>query len=90
MRSSVPCCSCAVLSVAVYAGYTEWAKWDGASQRADWSVLAGKELYSHINVDNNDFDATENHNLAVNASYAATVERLSAQLHALVKAQEPR
>lgn len=52
-------------------------------------MLAGKELYSHTDVDNNDFDATENSNLAVNPSHAKTVERLSAQLHALVKAQEP-
>jgi hypothetical protein len=73
----------------VYTGYTEWAKWDGASQRANWSVLAGKELYSHTDVDNNDFDVTENRNLAVDPSFATTMGRLSAQLHALVKMQEP-
>jgi hypothetical protein len=70
--------------------YTEWAKWDGAHQRADWEVLAGKELYSHgSNVDNNDFDATENVNLANEPSHASTVLQLSVQLHALVASQEP-
>ena len=77
------------LTAVIYAGYTEWAKWDGASQRADWSVLAGKELYSHTDVDNNDFDVTENRTLAIDPSFAATAGRLSSQLHALVKMQEP-
>lgn len=69
--------------------YTEWAKWDGATQRADWQVLAGKELYSHTDVDNNDFDATENRNLVHEPGRAPDVAQLSAQLHALVKGQEP-
>ena len=70
--------------------YTEWAAWDGATQRPNWSVLAGRELYDHSHADNNDFDATENVNLAEDASHASTVAQLSAQLHALVKSQEPR
>ena len=40
--------------------YTEWAAWNGATQRPNWSVLAGRELYDHSHADNNDFDATEN------------------------------
>lgn len=27
--------------------YTEWAKWDGKTQTADWTRLAGRELYDH-------------------------------------------
>ena len=34
--------------VRVCRSYTEWAQWDGATQRPNWSVLAGRELYDRI------------------------------------------
>ena len=70
--------------------YTEWAKWDGKTQRPDWSVLAGVELYDHGGDTGSTagcFDDYENSNLASQPSRKADVARLSAQLHALVASQ---
>jgi iduronate 2-sulfatase len=70
--------------------YTEWAKWDGKTQRPDWTVLAGRELYDHRGDTGSTatcFDDYENSNLARVPSHQADVQRLSAQLHALVASQ---
>ena len=87
--SSTLCLALTLPIVRVCRSYTEWAQWDGATQHPNWSVLPGRELYDHSHADNNDFDATENTNLAEDTSHASTVAQLSAQLHALVKSQEP-
>jgi hypothetical protein len=51
-------------------------------------VLAGRELYDHRGDDGGAtcFDGYENVNLAEQPAHAADVKRLSAQLHALVRA----
>lgn len=76
--------------------YTEWATWDGARLRPDWTKLAGTELYAHEAGDtaapcdeavNACFDRFENVNVA--KEQPEVVAQLSAQLHALVAAQFP-
>ena len=44
--------------------FTEWYAWDGAGLKAEWSKVAGTELYSHAGNDGSDFDAFENVNQA--------------------------
>ena len=55
------------------------AVWSGS---ADWSELAGRELYSHEGDVGDCFDCYENENLAGRPEYAQTVARLSKQLRA--------
>ena len=57
--------------------YTEWAKFEYAPDyKPDWKHLFGVELYDHSN------DPEENHNMALEPSYAKIVKELSEQLHA--------
>lgn len=68
--------------------YTEWAAWDGAHLRPDWSHLAGRELYDHFGDDGTDYDKWENVNLADDPKHAEDVSMLSKQLHDLVMHQD--
>jgi iduronate 2-sulfatase len=63
--------------------YTEWTKFDASKGLADWSVLYGKELYSHTAspVPSPDFNY-ENENVANRPEHEVLVKKLSAQLHA--------
>ena len=57
--------------------YTEWAKFEYAPvYKPDWKQLFGVELYDHTK------DPEENHNMALEPSYAKIVKELSEQLHA--------
>ena len=57
--------------------YTEWAKFEYAPvYKPDWNHLFGVELYDHSK------DPEENHNMALEPSYAKTIKGLSDQLHA--------
>merc|ERR1711935_1082078 len=57
--------------------YTEWAGWNGTTLTPIWTSLAGVELYDHRNeTANNDFDATENVNLAHVDAWKSTVAAL--------------
>ena len=62
--------------------YTEWTKFDASKGLADWSVLFGKELYSHAAspVPSPDFNY-ENENVVNRPEHAGLVKQLSAQLH---------
>ena len=55
------------------------AAWAGS---ADWSDLAGRELYSHKGDLGDCFDCFENENLAYRPEYASVVAELSKQLRA--------
>lgn len=55
------------------------AVWSGS---ADWSELAGRELYAHTGDDGSCFDCYENENLVDQPQYKAVVEQLSKQLRA--------
>ena len=43
--SSTLCLALTLPIVRVCRSYTEWAQWDGATQRPNWSVLAGRERH---------------------------------------------
>jgi len=55
------------------------AVWSGA---ADWSELAGRELYAHAGDDGSCFDCFENENVVDAPEHAELVKQLSAQLRA--------
>jgi iduronate 2-sulfatase len=55
------------------------AVWSGA---ADWTELAGRELYAHTGDDGSCFDCFENENLVDQPQYTKIVEQLSKQLRA--------
>ena len=62
---------------------TEWVVWDGAALRPDWSNVNATELYSHACTGagcDNDFDATENVNVAGIPENAAAVASLRSML----------
>ncbi len=63
--------------------YTEWTKFDASKGLADWSVLYGKELYSHVAspVPSPDFNY-ENENVVNEPKHELLVKQLSAQLRA--------
>jgi hypothetical protein len=63
------------------------AAWSGA---ADWTNLAGRELYSHAGDDGSCFDCYENENVVDDPLHAALVEVLSAQLRAGWRAAAPQ
>ena len=56
---------------------TSGGVWSGS---ADWSQLAGRELYAHTGDDGSCFDCFENENLADKPEYAHIVSQLSQQL----------
>ena len=62
--------------------YTEWTKFDASKGLADWSVLFGRELYSHTAspVPSPDFNY-ENENVVNQPEHQELVKQLSAQLH---------
>lgn len=69
--------------------YTEWAKWDGAKLKPDWSDLAGNELYDHKGDapedSKNSFELFENRNVA--DENPDVVAELSKQLRDFVASQ---
>ena len=80
--------------------YTEWVVWrctDPAActnvftstTSADWSDLAGVELYSHHGDDGSCFDCFEGVNLAGRPEYAQLAANLSKQLRAGWEAARP-
>ena len=58
---------------------TAGAVWSGS---ADWTELAGRELYAHTGDDGSCFDCYENENLVDQPQYAEVVQQLSKQLRA--------
>eukprot|EP00937_MAST-01D_sp_MAST-1D-sp2_P006715 g6715.t1 len=63
------------------------AVWSGA---ADWTELAGRELYAHAGDDGSCFDCYENENLVDAPEHAELVKQLSAQLRAGWRGAAPR
>ena len=69
--------------------YTEWATWNGAELRPDWTRLAGRELFNHTGDDGmawvfDDATVGEYENLVSRPELAGKVAQLSARLHAEV------
>ena len=64
---------------------TVWVVWDGTRLAPIWSNVTATELYDHRGAAPypTDFDASENENVAANASHAAVVDELSARLRAM-------
>jgi len=69
--------------------YTEWARWNGAKLKPDWSDIAGIELYDHnhdaYENSKNSYEQFENVNVADNNP--DVVADLSKQLHDFVASQ---
>ena len=64
---------------------TMWVVWDGTRLAPIWSNVSATELYDHRGAPPypTDFDASENENVAANASHAAVVAELGARLRAM-------
>ena len=64
---------------------TMWVVWDGTRLAPIWSNVTATELYDHRGAAPypTDFDASENENVAANASHAAVVAELGARLRAM-------
>ena len=60
--------------------YTIWLSWDGPKQQADWSRMAGSELYN-MSCSIDSFDS-EFENLAEHSCCQAGAQRLRQRLHA--------
>ena len=66
--------------------YTEWLSWDAGSNFSKpfpiWNETFGIELYNHSNntVDENDFNAYDNYNLAYDNDMQDTVNKLHKKL----------
>ena len=82
--------------------YTCWLAWNGEIQQADWTKIAGRELYLHSTDGDIDrsggaiaklkglsFD-TEAVNVAGRPEHAAAVATLHAQLHTAWRSWAPR
>eukprot|EP00928_Gymnodinium_smaydae_P014135 TRINITY_DN15129_c0_g2_i1.p1 TRINITY_DN15129_c0_g2~~TRINITY_DN15129_c0_g2_i1.p1 ORF type:complete len:745 (+),score=46.39 TRINITY_DN15129_c0_g2_i1:63-2297(+) len=66
--------------------YTEWRRWNGPSEKPDWSTEpVAVELYDHQNDSGGDFDAFENLNLAQDEAHKRTKRSLANLLKDMFK-----